>query len=86
MNEGESAGTRVETWPAEVQTFIDQHVNRWGEENKYTHTVRAMTVAAPKNDGIQSCVVILHHIRKETQAAPRRAPLDATVAEEPRDA
>jgi hypothetical protein len=25
-------------------------------------------------------------IRKETQAAPRRAPLDATVAEEPRDA
>lgn len=60
-------------------------MNRWVEENKHAHAVRAMTVAAPKYDGIQSCVAILHHIRKGTQPVPRRAPLDATVAEEPHD-
>ena len=85
LNEGESAGTRVETWPAEVQTFIDQHVNRWVEENKHTHTVRAMTVAAPKNDSIQSCIVILHHVRKGTQPACRRAALAGGVPEGPGD-
>jgi len=61
LKDGETAGTRMETWPAEVRTFMDQHVSRWVEENKQTRTVRAMTVAAPKYDGIQSCVLILHH-------------------------
>jgi hypothetical protein len=61
LNEGETAGIRIETWPAEVRAFIDQHIARWVEENKDRHTVRAMTVAAPKYEGIQSCVVILHH-------------------------
>jgi len=59
--DGETAGTRMETWPAEVRAFMDQHVNRWVEENKQTRTVRAMTVAAPKYDDVQSCVLILHH-------------------------
>jgi len=44
---------------------MDQHVNRWVEENKETRMVEAMTVAAPKHDGIQSCVVILHHFPRE---------------------
>jgi hypothetical protein len=64
LNEGESAGTRVEMWPAEVRAFIDQHVGRWVEDNKEKHAVHAMTVAAPRYDGIQSCVVILHHSPK----------------------
>jgi hypothetical protein len=64
LNDGETAGTRMETWPAEVQAFMDQHVNRWVEENKQTRIVRAITVAAPKYDGIQSCVLILHHSPK----------------------
>ena len=57
---GETASTRMETWPAEVRAFMDQHVNRWVEENNETRTVRAITVAAPKYDRIQSCVLILH--------------------------
>ena len=64
LNEGEGAGTRVETWPPEVRIFIDQHVSRWVEDNKEKRTVRAMTLAAPKYDGIQSCVLILHHSPK----------------------
>ena len=65
LNNGEAAGTRIETWPLEVRAFMDQHVNRWVEENKETRMVEAMTVAAPKHDGIQSCVVILHHFPRE---------------------
>jgi hypothetical protein len=61
LNDGQTAGTRVATWPPEVRTFMDQHVARWVEENSETRTVRAMTVAAPIYDGIQSCAVILHH-------------------------
>jgi hypothetical protein len=64
LTSGETAGTRIETWPAEVRTFIDQHVRRWVEENKQTRTVRAITVAAPKYNGIQSCVLILYHSPK----------------------
>jgi hypothetical protein len=60
LMDGEIASTRLETWPAEVRAFMDQHVNRWVEENNETRTVRAITVAAPKYDGIQSCVLILH--------------------------
>jgi hypothetical protein len=65
LSEGESAGTRVETWPPDVRMFMDRHVHRWVEENKQTLIVRAITVAAPKYDGVQSCVVILHHFPKE---------------------
>ncbi len=57
---GETAGTRIQTWPAEVQALMDKHVSRWVEENKERRTVSAMTVAAPKYHGIQSCVLILH--------------------------
>ncbi|MGA8649423.1 MAG: hypothetical protein WB677_02155 [Xanthobacteraceae bacterium] len=64
LNDGEAAGTRVETWPPEVRAFMDQHVSRWVAENKQTRTVRAITVAAPKYHGIQSCVMILHHSPK----------------------
>jgi hypothetical protein len=73
LNEGESAGTRIETWPAEVRAFMDQHVTRWTVENKDTRAVHAITVAAPKYDGIQSCVTILHHNPtdfKESQRGP----------------
>jgi hypothetical protein len=69
LNEGETAGTRIETWPAQVRAFMHQHVNRWVEENKETRAVRAMTVAAPKYDGVQSCVVILHHCPKHDACA-----------------
>jgi len=31
-----------------MRAFMDQHVNRWVEENNETRTVRAITVAAPK--------------------------------------
>ena len=61
LKDGETAGTRVETWPPEVRALMDQHVNRWVEENSETRTVHAITVAAPIYDGIQSCVAILHH-------------------------
>jgi hypothetical protein len=47
-----------------MRTFMDQHVSRWVEENKEKRTVRAMTLAAPKQHGIQSCVLILHHSPK----------------------
>jgi hypothetical protein len=83
LNDAESAGTRIETWPAEVQAFIDQHVRSWVEDNKQKHTVRAMTVAAPKYDGVQSCVVILHHSPKHdarADSSERRA-LDGALAE-----
>ena len=69
LNEGGGAGTRVETWPPEVRIFIDQHVSRWVEDNKEKCTVRAMTLAAPKYNGIQSCVVILHHNPKRHASA-----------------
>src|SRR6185312_17358508 len=69
LNDGDSAGTRVETWPPEVRALIEQRVNRWVEENKSTHTVRAMTIAAPKYDSIQHCVVILHLNPKRTTRA-----------------
>ena len=61
LKDGETAGTHAETWPPEVRALIDQHLNHWVEENKHTRTVRAITVATPRYDGIQSCVVILHH-------------------------
>ena len=61
LKDGETAGTRTATWPAEVRALMDQHVNLWVEENKQTRTVRAMTMAAPKYDDVQSCVLILHH-------------------------
>ena len=64
LKEGEAAGTRIDSWPAEVRALMDQHVRRWVEENKEARTVRAMTVAAPKHHSIQSCVLILHHSRK----------------------
>ncbi len=68
LNDGQAAGTRTETWPPEVRAFMDQHVNRWVEENKETCNVRAMTVAAPKYNGTQSCVLILHHSPKHDAA------------------
>jgi hypothetical protein len=74
LKEGEAAGTGIETWPAEVRALIKEDVNRWITENKETRTVRAMTVAAPKYHGIQSCVLILHH-------SPRHTPLFAGSSE-----
>jgi hypothetical protein len=68
LMDSETAGTRVETWPPEVRAFMDQHVSRWVEENKETRNVRAMTVAAPKYNGTQSCVLILHHSPKHDAA------------------
>jgi hypothetical protein len=65
LNNGEAAGIRVETWPPEVRAFMDQHVGRWVEENKETRIVRAVTIAAPKHDGVQSCLMILHHSPRE---------------------
>ena len=65
LNNGEAAGVRIETWPPEVRAFVDQHVSRWFDENKETLIIRAMTVAAPKHGGVQSCVVILHHFPRE---------------------
>jgi hypothetical protein len=44
LQEGESAETRIETWPAVVRAFMDQHVNRWVENNKASRTVLAITV------------------------------------------
>ena len=41
---------------------MDQHVNRWAENNKASRTVLAITVAAPNCQGVQ-CVIILHHAR-----------------------
>ncbi len=64
LKEGETAGTRLETWPAEVQALMHQQA-RWIEENRATRTVHAITVAAPKYHGIQSCVLIVHHSPKE---------------------
>ena len=61
LKDGETASTQVETWPAEVRTFMDQHVGRWVDENKDARNVHAITVAAPNYDNIQSCVTILHH-------------------------
>jgi hypothetical protein len=61
----ETAGTRIQTWPAEVQALMDKQVSRWIKENKERRTVSAMTVAAPKYHGIQSCVLIVHHSPKE---------------------
>jgi hypothetical protein len=77
LQNGETAGMRMETWPAEVRALMEHHVNRWVEENKEARTVRAITVAAPKYDGSQSCVVILHHTPKhEARGNPseRRIP------------
>jgi hypothetical protein len=68
LKNGETAGIRTDTWPPEVRMFIDQHVNRWVEDNKEKRAVRAMIVAAPKYGGIQSCVVILQHSPKHDTA------------------
>ena len=34
LNRGETAGTRIETWPPEVLAFMDQHVVGWIEDDK----------------------------------------------------
>ena len=34
LKDGQAAGARVETWPLEVQAFMDQHVARWLDEAK----------------------------------------------------
>jgi hypothetical protein len=34
LKDGETAGTRIETWPAEVRAFMDEHVSHWVEDNK----------------------------------------------------
>ena len=39
---------------------MDQHVNRWAENNKAFRT--AITVAAPNCQGVRCCVIITHHI------------------------
>jgi len=83
LNDSEAAGTRVESWPPEIRALMDHRVHRWVEDNKETRSVRAMTVASPKYDGIQSCVVILHHVRKDRHPALRRDPPDAVVSEAP---
>jgi hypothetical protein len=59
---------------------MDQHINRWVEENKSERTVRAMTVAAPKHHGVQYCVIILHHIRKASQPVLLPATQDKPVS------
>ena len=47
LKDGQAAGARVETWPPEVQAFMDQHVARWLDEAKDSRTAHAITVAAP---------------------------------------
>jgi hypothetical protein len=69
LKEHEVAGTRVETWPPDVRMLMDAHVSRWVEENKDLRAVRAMTLAAPKHQGIQFCTVILHHSPKVSLAS-----------------
>jgi hypothetical protein len=64
LNDGETAGTGIETWLAEILAFMSQRVTRWVEEHKDTRIVRAMTIAAPKHNGVRSCVLILHHSPK----------------------
>ena len=71
LKDGETASTQVETWPAEVRTFMDQHVGRWVDENKDARNVHAITVAAANYDNIQSCVTILHHSRMDFKARQR---------------
>jgi hypothetical protein len=61
LTDGETAGTRIETWPPEVRALVEQHLNSWMEENQKARSIRAMTVAAPKRQGIQCCVLIVHH-------------------------
>jgi hypothetical protein len=81
LNEGETAGTGIETWPTEVRASIEHGVSRWVEENKSERTVRAMTVATPKHHGVQHCVVILHHIRKASQPVVLPATQDKLISE-----
>ena len=71
LKEDEVAGTRVETWPPDVLALMDRHVSHWVEENKKLRTVHAVTVSAPKYQGIQSCVLILHHSPKVPHANER---------------
>jgi hypothetical protein len=85
LKNGETAGADIETWPAEVRAPIEQLLRRWIQDNKGYRTVLAITVAAPKHRGIQSCIVILHHVRKGTPPAHRRAAGDSGVPEEPGD-
>jgi hypothetical protein len=53
LKEGETAGTRSETWPPEVQALMEMSVNRWVKGNEQKHAIRAVTVAAPKYGGTQ---------------------------------
>ena len=61
LKEGEIASTGIETWLAEILAFMSQRITRWVEEHKDTRIVSAMTIAAPKHNGVRSCVLILHH-------------------------
>jgi hypothetical protein len=94
LKDGEPTGARIETRPAEVRAFMDQHVVGWIGDNKDEPSVHAITVAAPRHGSIQSCVTILHHsgsdkARQRTltgaaYVAPRS--LAATGASSDRDA
>jgi hypothetical protein len=86
LRDEETAGTGIETWPPEVQALIDQHVTHWVAENKQTRTVRAMTVAARKHQGLQYCVLILHHVRKGSHPSLHPSAQDDTASEAARDA
>lgn len=64
LYENETAGIRPEKWPQAVQLLIEKHIAAWAEKNA-AQAIRAVTFAAPKYQGQQSCVVILHHSAKK---------------------
>lgn len=59
LYEHETAGMRIETWPATVQNLFEKHVAAWREKHPSV-TLRAITCGVVE----RSCVLILHYAEK----------------------
>lgn len=65
LYEHEQAGVRPSSWPAPVLRQVEGHVEKWLAQHP-ERAVCAVTYAAPRSDGRQCCVMILHHRPRES--------------------
>ncbi len=65
LYEHEKAGTRPDSWPAEVQRLIFKYAESWVDDKK-TRSVKAVTYGLQKDarDNRLCCVMIIHHSAK----------------------
>ncbi len=61
--EHETAGLRMESWPAPVQQLIEREVESWQLRNKASRLLALTTAVVAAGKG-RCCVALLHHAPK----------------------